>query len=408
MYIENLKLKNYRNFKNLNIKFDKNINIIYGNNAEGKTNILESIYFSATLKSHKNSKDSEIINFDEKETFINLNLYKKNKERIIDINLKKNKSKAVAIDKIKIDKLSDYIGFVNVIFFAPEDLNIIREGPKIRRKYIDFVIFQIDKIYIHNVNNYNKVLENRNSLLKEINFTKDLEKKKELLNTLDTWDIELVKYGSEIIKKRKENIEYIKDIIKEKHKIISNDEEEVEVFYECDVEEENFLDKLKSEREKDIKYLYTSVGPHKDDLKFIIKKNVDDNVGVSSINNVGVSLRARSVDLMNNVELKSRARSEEIDIRKFGSQGQKKTLAISLKLAEIEVIKKNKFITPILLLDDVFSELDEKRQKLLIDNIKDVQTIITCTGIKRNLYQNLKPDKIFHLHKGVIEEKNLL
>ena len=374
MYIENLKLKNYRNFKNLNIKFDKNINIIYGNNAEGKTNILESIYFSATLKSHKNSKDNEIINFDEKETFINLNLYKKNKERIIDINLKKNKSKAVAIDKIKIDKLSDYIGFINVIFFAPEDLNIIREGPKIRRKYIDFVILQIDKIYIYNVNNYNKVLENRNTLLKEINFTKDNEKKKELLYTLDTWDIELVKYGKEIIKKRKENIDYIKDIIKEKHKIISNNEEEVEVFYECDIDENSFLDKLKSERDKDIKYLYTSVGPHKDDLKFIIKNNND----------------------------------EEIDIRKFGSQGQKKTLAISLKLAEIEVIKKNKFITPILLLDDVFSELDEKRQKLLIDNIKDVQTIITCTGIKRNLYQNLKPDKIFHLHKGVIEEKNLL
>lgn len=392
MYIENLKLKNYRNFKNLNIKFDKNINIIYGNNAEGKTNILESIYFSATLKSHKNSKDFEIINFDEKETFINLNLYKKNKERIIDINLKKNKSKAVAIDKIKIDKLSDYIGFVNVIFFAPEDLNIIREGPKIRRKYIDFVIFQIDKIYIHNVNNYNKVLENRNSLLKEISFNKDLEKKKELLNTLDTWDIELVKYGLEIIKKRKENIEYIKDIIKEKHKIISNNEEEVEVFYECDVDEKSFLDKLKLEREKDIKYLYTSVGPHKDDLKFIIKKNVDANAGVSSPEALS----------------SERARTEEIDIRKFGSQGQKKTLAISLKLAEIEVIKKNKFITPILLLDDVFSELDEKRQKLLIDNIKDVQTIITCTGIKRNLYQNLKPDKIFHLHKGVIEEKNLL
>ena len=403
MYIENLKLKNYRNFKNLNIKFDKNINIIYGNNAEGKTNILESIYFSATLKSHKNSKDSEIINFDEKETFINLNLYKKNKERIIDINLKKNKSKAVAVDKIKIDKLSDYIGFVNVIFFAPEDLNIIREGPKIRRKYIDFVIFQIDKIYIHNVNNYTKVLENRNSLLKEINFTKDLEKKKELLNTLDTWDIELVKYGLEIIKKRKENIEYIKDIIKEKHKIISNNEEEVEVFYECDVEEENFLDKLKKEREKDIKYLYTSVGPHKDDLKFIIKKNVDANVGVSSPQALS-SERSQNT----NVGVSLRARTEEIDIRKFGSQGQKKTLAISLKLAEIEVIKKNKFITPILLLDDVFSELDEKRQKLLIDNIKDVQTIITCTGIKRNLYQNLKPDKIFHLHKGVIEEKNLL
>ena len=382
MYIENLKLKNYRNFKNLNIKFDKNINIIYGNNAEGKTNILESIYFSATLKSHKNSKDYEIINFDEKETFINLNLYKKNKERVVDINLKKNKSKAVAVDKIKIDKLSDYIGFINVIFFAPEDLNIIREGPKIRRKYIDFVIFQIDKIYIYNVNNYNKVLENRNSLLKEISFTKDLEKKKELLYTLDTWDIELVKYGIEIIKKRRDNIEYIKDIIKEKHKIISNGEEEVEVYYECDVEENNFLEKLKLEREKDIKYLYTSVGPHKDDIKFIIKKN---NVGVSS-----------------------RASKEEIDIRKFGSQGQKKTLAISLKLAEIEIIKKNKFITPILLLDDVFSELDEKRQKLLIDHIKDVQTIITCTGIKRNLYQNLKPDKIFHLHKGVIEEKNLL
>ena len=381
MYIENLKLKNYRNFKNITISFNKNINIIYGNNAEGKTNILESIYFSATLKSHKNSKDNEIINFDENETFINLNLYKNDKERIIDINLKKNKSKAVAVDKVKIDKLSNYIGFINVIFFAPEDLNIIREGPKIRRKYIDFVIFQIDKLFIYDLNNYNKVLENRNSLLKEISFTKDDEKRKKLLDSLSVWDEELVKYGKEVIKKRRENIDKIKDIIKEKHNIISNNEEEVIVSYENDVDENDFLTKLKNEREKDIKYSFTSVGPHKDDIKFVIKKNV------------GVSLRARS---------------EEIDIRKFGSQGQKKTLAISLKLSEIEIIKEKTGLTPILLLDDVFSELDEKRQKLLIDNIKNVQTIITCTGIKRNLYENLKPDKIFYLNKGKIEEKKLI
>ena len=373
MYIENLKLKNYRNFKNITISFNKNINIIYGNNAEGKTNILESIYFSATLKSHKNSKDNEIINFDENETFINLNLYKNDKERIIDINLKKNKSKAVAVDKVKIDKLSNYIGFINVIFFAPEDLNIIREGPKIRRKYIDFVIFQIDKLFIYDLNNYNKVLENRNSLLKEISFTKDDEKRKKLLDSLSVWDEELVKYGKEVIKKRRENIDKIKDIIKEKHNIISNNEEEVIVSYENDVDENDFLTKLKNEREKDIKYSFTSVGPHKDDIKFVIKNT-----------------------------------EKEIDIRKFGSQGQKKTLAISLKLSEIEIIKEKTGLTPILLLDDVFSELDEKRQKLLIDNIKNVQTIITCTGIKRNLYENLKPDKIFYLNKGKIEEKKLI
>lgn len=372
MYIEKLKLKNYRNYDEIDIDFDKNINIIYGNNAEGKTNLLESIYMCSTSKSHKNSKEDDIIKFNEEEAHIKIFFKKENeKEIVIDIQLNKNKKKGIAVNKVKIEKLSEFLGLFNVIMFAPEDLNIIKDGPHIRRKFIDIEICQIDKLYTSSLNNYNKTLNQRNVLLKDINLNN--VNKKDLIDMLDVYDEKLVEYGTEIILKRKKNIEKLGEYVKDIHYKISDEKEELIIDYENDIlascvslEEikTSYLKKLKENRNIDIKNQYTGIGPHRDDISFKIG---------------------------------------EKDIRKFGSQGQKKTAAISLKLSELSIIKEKINETPVLLLDDVFSELDEMRQKLLVNNLEGVQTIITCTGIKKNIFDLLNPNKIFQVKNGNIK-----
>ena len=382
MYVEKLKLKNYRNYNEIEIDFDKNINIIYGNNAEGKTNLIESIYMCSASKSHKNIKENEIIKFNELESHIKIFIKKENdKNIVIDIQLNKDKKKGIAINKVKINKISEFLGIFNVIMFAPEDLNIIKEGPSVRRKFLDIEICQIDKLYVSSLNNYNKTLNQRNALLKDINLSTPVNKK-DLIDMLDTYDEKLVEYGTEIIKKRKKNIEKLAELIKDIHYKISDDKEELIIDYENDVwasyasqnVDANFnslekikkiyIKKLKETRDQDIKNQYTGVGPHRDDISF----KIDDK-----------------------------------DIRKFGSQGQKKTAAISLKLAELQIVRENINEMPVLLLDDVFSELDETRQKLLVSNLKNIQTIITCTGIKKNIYDLLNPNKIFQVKKGTIK-----
>ena len=393
MYIEKLKLKNYRNYSEIEINFDKNINIIYGNNAEGKTNLLESIYMCSTSKSHKNSKENEIIKFNELESHIKIFIKKENdKNIVIDIQINKDKKKGIAINKVKINKISEFLGIFNVILFAPEDLNIIKEGPNIRRKFLDFEICQIDKLYVSALNNYNKTLNQRNALLKDINNVVNANKK-DLIDMIDTYDEKLVEYGIEVIIKRKNNIEKLQDFIKDIHYKISDEKETLIIDYENDIindvlknnnnvgekdynfinDEENkvlknnYLKKIKETRDIDIKNQYTLVGPHRDDICFKIDGK---------------------------------------DIRKFGSQGQKKTVAISLKLSELEIIKEKIKETPVLLLDDVFSELDETRQKLLVSNLKNIQTIITCTGIKKNIFDLLNPDKIFQVKNNLVIEKS--
>ena len=364
MHLKNIKLKNYRNYELLDLNFDKNINIIYGDNAAGKTNILESIYMCSYFHSHKNNKDNELIKFNNEEAHIKANFIKEKKEKIIDIHIKQKEKKGIALNENKIEKITDVLGFINIIMFSPEDLNIIKEGPNIRRKYLDLLIYKTDKNYIKYIVNYNKVLNQRNKLLKTINLKNDNEKK-QLLESIEIWDEKLFEYGKVLIKKREEKINEIKNILKEKHLKITENKEILNIDYEKNIKIENFLEELKNNREKDLNYLYTNVGPHRDDIKI--------NIG-------------------------------SIDLRKFGSVGQKKTAVLSLKLTELELIKINKNENPILLLDDVFSELDEKRQKMIIDEIKNLQTIITCTGIKKNIYEILNPNKIIYIKNGKVGE----
>ena len=200
MIIESIQLKNYRNYEKLHIQFNPGTNILYGNNAQGKTNILEAVYVCCTTKSHRGSKDKEMIRFHEEEAHIKINLQKKDVPYRIDIHLKKNKAKGVAVNGIPIKKASELLGMVNVVFFSPEDLNLIKNGPAERRKFIDLELCQLNKIYIHSLSSYNRILVQRNRLLKDLVFKPECEE------TLDIWDAQLVRYGREIIRCRKDFI----------------------------------------------------------------------------------------------------------------------------------------------------------------------------------------------------------
>lgn len=234
MIIKRLELADYRNYEFLDIQFDKGTNILYGDNAQGKTNILESIYVAATTKSHKSSKDKEIVNFNKEEAHIRTYLEKEGVETRVDMHLRKNKSKGIAIDGTKIKKAADLLGLCNVVFFSPEDLSIIKNGPAERRRFVDMELCQLDSFYLYNLNHYNKIANQRNKLLKDLYFRPDLK------DTLMIWDSQLVSFGSKIIERRKVFVEQLNEIIYNIHKRLSGDKEELKIVYEPDVEIENF------------------------------------------------------------------------------------------------------------------------------------------------------------------------
>lgn len=361
MYIQSLELKNYRNYDRLIIEFSSGTNILYGDNAQGKTNILEAVYLGATTKSHRGSKDKEIIRFGENESHIRIHLVKQEIGHQIDMHLKKSRTKGAAIDQIPIKRSSDLLGFVPVIFFSPEDLSIIKNGPSERRKFLDIELSQLEKMYLHQLSSYNKVMSQRNNLLKQLAYQRDL------LDTLDSWDIQLVRYGSEVIRYRQRFIEDLNEIIREIHKNLTGKKEKIVLKYDYSVNYDEFLTVLQKKREIDLKYASTGAGPHRDDIEFLVNG---------------------------------------IDIRRFGSQGQQRTAALSLKLAQIELVKRQTGETPILLLDDVLSELDSSRKNYLLDSIKDIQTLITCTGLEEFINSHLQIDKMFQVKSGKIVREN--
>lgn len=364
MIIKSLKLQNFRNYEYQELNFDKGTNILYGDNAQGKTNILEAIYVATTTKSHRTTNDKEFIKFGNEEAHINLKVEKSEIDYSIDIHIKNGKNKNLAIDKIPLKKAKDLFGLINIVFFSPEDLNIIKNGPSERRRFIDIELSQLDKIYLSSLIEYNKVLNHRNKLLKELSFKKDN------IETLDIWDLQLVKYGKEIIRKRADFIEKLNKIIYDIQLSLTSNEESLILKYDKNIEENLFLDKLRNLRDHDILMKNTGIGPHRDDLAFIIKK-----------------------------------KDKEIDARKFASQGQQRTIALSLKLAEIEIVKLITKEYPILLLDDVLSELDSKRQNSLLKIINKIQTIITCTGMDDFTSLNMKVDKSFKIIDGRVKEE---
>ncbi|SFG76050.1 DNA replication and repair protein RecF [Lachnospiraceae bacterium C7] len=363
MIIESIELNNFRNYDLLNLKLDKGTNIFFGDNAQGKTNILEAAYLSATTKSHKGSKDKEMIHFGENEAHIRTSLVKKNIPYTVDLHLKRNHAKGVAINKIPIKRASELFGILNIVFFSPEDLNIIKTGPSVRRRFIDMELCQLDKVYMSNLTKYNKILMQRNRLLKDISF------KPNLVDTLPIWDMQLLDYGSKVIKRRQEFIDQLGELLEEIHFKISGGKEKIKINYDADVQLDNFEKKLTDNKARDLKFQQTSVGPHRDDILFEING---------------------------------------VDIRKFGSQGQQRTSALSLKLSEIELVRQTINDTPILLLDDVLSELDSNRQNYLLNSISDIQTLITCTGVEEFIKNRFEINKIFEVIDGTVTEKNML
>ena len=362
MYIESVQLKNFRNYDSLELDFDQGTNIFYGNNAQGKTNILESLYLCGTTKSHKGSKDKEIIHFGQDEAHIRMMVRRNEMSYKVDMHLRRNKAKGVAINGLPIRKASELFGVVNMVFFSPEDLNIIKNGPSERRRFIDLELCQLDKLYVYNLLNYNKILNQRNKLLKDLYFKPDLEE------TLDVWDLQLAKYGSEVIKRRSEFVKKINEIINPIHKKITDNKENIIVKYDKNCDELELYNQLVLTREKDKKYKTTNVGPHRDDLSFYY---------------------------------------DDMNVRIYGSQGQQRTAALSLKLAEIEIVKSIIHDTPVLLLDDVLSELDSKRQNELLNSLENVQTIITCTGLDEFIENRFKINKIFKVKEGKVFEKTI-
>ena len=361
--IKSLKLKNFRNYDLLNLDFDTGANIFYGDNAQGKTNILEAAYLSGTTKSHRGAKDKELINFGRDESHIETVVEKKGIHYQIDLHLKRNSSKGIAINKMPIRKASELFGIVNFVFFSPEDLNIIKNGPSERRRFIDLELSQLDKIYLSNLANYNRIVNQRNHLLKEISN----ENKKNCMDTLEIWELQLVQYGNKLIERRKQFVDDMNRIVSSVHKKLTGDKEEIQIVYEPSNGKLALEQAVERNREKDIRIKSTSVGPHRDDICIM---------------------------------------SGNLDIRRFGSQGQQRTAALSLKLSEIELVKRTIHDTPVLLLDDVLSELDKHRQNYLLDSINDIQTLITCTGVEDFVNHRFSVNKVFHVQNGQVAKEN--
>lgn len=363
MYIKEIKLTHFRNYKDLYLSFDTNLNIIYGDNAQGKTNILEAIYMCATSKSHRTSISKEMIELGFDEGHIQLVIVSDQQEIIIDVHLNQSGKKNIAINKLSIKKLEELLGCLHVIMFSPEDLNLIKSGPSQRRRFIDIELSQLNGVYYHYLHQFHKLLKQRNALLKQCqkSFTKDLRDQN--IEQLDMWDIQFVQYGIKVIEMRELFIYELNEIYKKRHFDISGGTEQMNLGYEKNIKVEDFELKLKKAQEKDIKFGSTSVGPHRDDLLFDLNG---------------------------------------IDLRKYGSQGQQRTAALSLKLSEIELVIKNNETQPILLLDDVLSELDKHRQTYLMENLDGIQTLLTCTGVEDFITSNENKKKFFRVSKGEI------
>ena len=357
MYIRELKLDHFRNYDSLDLEFSSGTNLFYGDNAQGKTNILEAVYFCGTTRSHRTSRDSEMIRFGAGQAHLRMEMHKPSMDYRIDMHLKEGKAKGIAINMVPIRKAQELIGLGHFIFFSPEDLGIIKNGPSERRRFLDMELCQLDQFYVSSLSAYNKVLQQRNRLLKDLSF------RPQDMGTLDVWDEQLVRYGSHLIRAREKFAGRLGDIIRPIHRKLSGGKEEIQTGYEKNTTPEHFAEDVKNSRGKDLFLKSTGCGPHRDDLRFMVNG---------------------------------------IDIRKFGSQGQQRSVALSLKLAEIELVKESTNDLPVLLLDDVLSELDTGRQHYLLDSIGSIQTFITCTGLEE--YQNspVQIDRIFHVSEGKV------
>ena len=359
MNIEKIQLENFRNYKNQEVLFNKNINIIYGDNAQGKTNIIEAIFLCSMGKSFRTNKDKDLISFGEKFSKVKIFYTKKDREGNVEVDIEDKK--VFLVNGVRQNKISDIIGKINVVIFTPDNIDIIKDGPQKRRKFLDMMISSLKPNYLHILNQYNKVLEQRNNYLKQIK----LENKSEEL--LEIWDEQLAKFSVQIFEYRNKYVEKIKEKINVIHNSITksgkDNEENIKIKYISTGKDiESFKRALINSRKIDISRGYTATGIHRDDL-------------IIYVNHKPVSV--------------------------FGSQGQQRTAILSLKLCELEIVKEEIGEMPILLLDDFMSELDEKRRTSFLENIRDCQVILTCTD-KIDIKENVKT---LYVKNGFIEKE---
>lgn len=356
MHIKSLTLKDYRSYQNHTFEFSPNVNILVGKNAQGKTNVLEAIFFMILGRSFKTSKEKEVIAWEKDKAYIKGEFQKKYREIKIEMFFDKNCKKSVKIDEINIKKIGELMSSVNGVFFSPDELRLVKDSPEERRRFMNVVLSQINKRYFYMLGRYEKVLANRNKLLKE---SKSIEV---LKDTIDIWDRALADFAEKIYTERNNFIKEMAPYALKAHEYLSGGKENITLEYKSSFSGENYADKmlkaLSKNLEKDFKLGYTTVGVHRDEIDFYL----------------------------NGVEVKT-----------FGSQGQQRTVALSLKLAELEFIKNKIGEYPLLLLDDVFSELDAERRKKLLKFASKTQTIITCTEFTESI-ENLN-GKIFEIKK---------
>ncbi len=357
MRIESLSLQNFRNYETVELEFSQGVNLLFGDNAQGKTNLLESIYVAATTRSFRGGKDKELIRKGEEQAHITLKLRKDDILHKIDMHFESGKRKTAAIDGIPIKRSAELFGLLHAISFSPDDMDMVKEGPERRRRFLDMELCQLDKIYLSKLADYNKALAQRNALLKQIGTDRSL------LYTLDVWDRQLCECAKYLIREREHFTEELGPILEEKHNTLSKGKEHLTMKYLPNVTGEEMYQKLQQNREKDMYLKSTSVGPHRDDVHFAI---------------------------------------DEMDVRMFGSQGQQRTVVLSIKLAEIEMVKRKIHDLPVLLLDDVLSELDRNRQIQLLGEMKDIQTIVTCTGMEEFITERTGENKVFFVKEGSV------
>ncbi|MGL5245031.1 MAG: DNA replication/repair protein RecF [Sarcina sp.] len=360
MYIKSLQLLNYRNYKNLALKLGANVNVFMGDNAQGKTNILEAIYYCGFVKSHRTNRDKELIEWNSEAAFIRVDVHKDRLDKKIDIKILKDGKKAISVNSIKINKVGELIGIFNIVMFSPEDLKIVKESPGIRRKFLDMELSQLNSRYYRALVQYNKVLNERNTILKNKHIDDTI---------LDIYDEQLAQYGEYIIECRINYLEKLNKHSEKIHRDITSGREEIKFRYISTIKELNNINKslinlLKINRKKDIEKKVTSIGPHRDDFNIFLNG---------------------------------------IDAKAFGSQGQQRTSVLTIKFASLRIIKEITGEYPILLLDDVLSELDFNRKRYVLKSIKNLQTIITCTGIEDLTNYLDDNSKIFKVIDGIIK-----
>ena len=364
--VENIRLINIRNYHNISLNLNKNINIFIGKNAQGKTNLIESIYMCASGKSFRTNKDREIINFSKNEAYIGTQINLNNYNKFIEIKMHKDKPKRIRINKTELKSYKELNSGLYVVLFSPDDLRIIKDGPQERRNFLDVLISQLKPVYNYNINRYKKILLQRNNLLKSSKFKKDN------IDLLDLFDVQIAKVGTSIVVERYKYIKALYNICKDTHSKITKNMEDLTLHYSSNIPifndkqeiEQNYINLLKKNLNRDLEFGTTEIGPHRDDLLMYIN---------------------------------------EKDAKVYGSQGQQRTVVLSLILSEVEMIQNEIGTYPVLLLDDVFSELDEERRQYLVKFFNNMQVFITLTD-SENLKSMDGLDKtIFYIENGKLK-----